>query len=170
MKRSRTWCFIFPLISVPPALLQLDGSLCETDKSVLAKKKLMPRVEQSGPSSFDVEFIDGFYVIHHLVTISHQNLCIQCIWYSFDFWYPPFASYQTASVKTEMSVISNQFRISCIELASNLGLVQKFPCISRFHRLRLLSLVLRQSQSNPFQFIREKSKALQSFPVAHWSF
>ena len=46
-------------------MFQMDGQMCKTDKSVLAKK-LMSRVEQSRPSSVDVEIINGFYALHRL--------------------------------------------------------------------------------------------------------
>ncbi|CAH1101783.1 unnamed protein product [Psylliodes chrysocephalus] len=58
-------CFRFPLVPVPLALFPIDGEMCKTDKSTLAKK-LMSRVEQTLPPFVDVEIIDGFYLLHQM--------------------------------------------------------------------------------------------------------
>ena len=55
----------YPITLVPLALYYLDGGICKTDKSVLAKC-LAPNIDPEPPHNTDVFLIDGFFILHSM--------------------------------------------------------------------------------------------------------
>ena len=55
----------YPITPVPLALCHLNGSICKTVKSVLAKC-LEPNIDQEPPHNTDVFLIDGFFILHSM--------------------------------------------------------------------------------------------------------